>query len=112
MGAPFKRISRAEVPQAWIDAEKKKPPLETYERLGLTRDAKVKGYVCIELPDFPIAREWMAWYTSQQSREDDVGVIVSAQEQWNHRQEDKQATLRSLLEEGKPKLNFCIAYSP
>ena len=111
MGTPFKRISRADVPQAWIDAEKKKPPLETYERLGLTRDANVKGYVCIELPDFPIARDWMVWYTSQ-SHEDDVGVIVSAQEQWNHREEDKKATLRSLLEEGKPKLNFCIAYSP
>ena len=111
MGAPFKRISRAEVPQEWIDAEKKTPPLETYERLGLTRDAKVGGYVCIELPDFPIARDWMLWYTSK-SHGDDVGVIVSAQEQWNHRQEDKRATLRSLLEEGKSKLNFCIAYSP
>ena len=111
MSAPFQRISRAEVPQEWIDAEKKMPPLETYERLGLIRDAKARGYVCIELPDFPIVRDWVAWYTSQ-SHEDDVGVIVSAQEQWNHREEDKKATLRSLLEEGKPKLKFCIAYSP
>jgi hypothetical protein len=60
--------------------------------------------VVLELPDFPICRQWTQWYTDLDFTVDTdlVHVMITAKEQWRERSVACSATLRSLMREGKP----------
>jgi len=73
-------------------------------RLGVDPTAVIAFDVVLELPDFPICRQWQQWYTSLDASAelDLVNVVITAQVHWSERATECAATLRSLLYEGKP----------
>ena len=72
--------------------------------MGVDPGAVIAFDVVLELPDFPICRQWQQWYTSLDvSVEPDlVSVVITAQAHWAEMTTECAATLRSLLYEGKP----------
>ena len=66
MHAPWVPVTRAEMPEAWWErlVEGHSPSCvdQVARELGLSPQ-EVEFHVCLELPDPPLAREWMTWYT-------------------------------------------------
>ena len=81
MHSPWIPIRRIEMPDEWVvrlreghcPAVKRK----VARRLGLMIQ-EIEFHMCVELPDYPLAREWMQWYTSptRANAEEDVPVEV------------------------------------
>ena len=111
MASPFRMITRADVPQKWWDAERRPVPQCARQRLGVDEGTEVVAHVAIELPDLPMFRQWMSWYTSQ-SANDAVGVTMSARDQWRDREDDVRAMLRNFIAEGRPTVHPVIMYVP
>ena len=72
-------------------------------RLGLTNQ-KIEFHVCVELPDYPFAREWMQWYTSptRANAEEDVPVMLTSQDQWRDRPAELRSIMQALICHGSP----------
>ena len=107
---PWQRVTRADVPDAWRtqqDAAALLPDLllaELKMRLGVPPESIIVFDVVLELPDFPVCRQWQQWYTSLNvaTETDLVSVMITSQARWRDRPVGCAATLRSLMFEGKP----------
>ena len=107
---PWQRVTRADMPAQWqeqLEAARLLPDTTLAmlrARMGVDPDAVITFDVVLELPDFPISRQWQQWYSSLDvaTEPDLVSVVVTAQTHWADRPTECTATLRSLLFEGKP----------
>ena len=100
----FRHVGRSELPQEFHDAAQRPVPDAVRQLLGLPEGTEVQAHVAIELPDYPICRQWVAWYSAQPVTDDTVAVTVSSQEQWADRQGDLKGMLVKLFTEGKPTI--------
>ena len=118
--APWQRVTRAEMPALWREQMEaaRHLPVETLAmiraRMGVAPNAGIVFDVVLELPDFPISRQWQAWYSSLDAtlEPDLVSVVVTAQTHWADRPLERAASLRSLLFEGKPTLCWMASWRP
>ena len=60
-------------------------------------------HVGVELPDFPLARQWVQWLHTQ-PQQGLAGVLITPQEQWRDRPQELRRTLHALFREGRPAL--------
>ncbi len=106
---PWKPIFAHEVPAEWrltaLRNNELSPDAEELvrarRRMGLVKGEPIVFHVAVEIPDFPMFREWMKWYQSQPSH-DLAAIIMTAQDTWPHRPEDLRATMDSLIRTGRP----------
>ena len=79
--APFVGVRAEEAPAAW-------------------RNVPEGAQLAIELPDFAISWEYLKWHSQQPS--EDVGVVVSAREQWLDRPGLMAAVFHALRQTRRP----------
>ena len=80
--------------------------VEIYQKLAVPPGTPLEYRVALELPDWPIGRMWMNWYTQTGSSEGCVPVILSSRSEWLARPEVLRRALQSLMTTGKPTLNW------
>ena len=101
MPPAWQPITTAEMPDAWRRrlAEGHSPEAKQMVAAELgTEVTNVEFRVGLELPDVPLAREWMQWYTSSDPEvylrdEERVAVMLTPQENWV----DRPALLGEML---------------
>ena len=73
---------------------------EARQMIGAAPGQRIKYHVAVEIPDYPMFHLWMQWATSRPSG---PPVIMTSREQWRHRPDELQATVTSLLRDGRPE---------
>jgi len=117
---PWQRVTRADMPALWreqLEAAQHLPDeilAMIRARMGVAPAAVIVFDVVLELPDFPISRQWQEWYSSLDVTTEPglVSVVVTAQTHWADRPSERAATLRSLLFEGKPTPCWMASWRP
>ena len=104
---PWQPVLAEEVPEAWKNAEAEARAMPDFKmaslrrRLGAEPGVHLSPRVALELPDYPVAREWANWMTTLPAAQQ-IPFVITSQEQWTSRRPELQATLGSLIRQGRP----------
>ena len=110
----FARVRKGDLPPDFVQADRRKLQAcaTMSSMLQVPVGTTLEQRACLELPDYPICREYVHWYHQQHIGDDVVGMMVTSQEQWADREEEVKATLARLINEGKPAINAVMAFLP
>ena len=117
MARPWQRVTVEEIPPEWRRAQDEAAAMPEAtlqalrQRMGVAAGTPMALHIVCEIPDFPIARAWEAWYTTQEANTGGISILRTAQEQWRDRPEALRATLASLISEGRPTPVWAAAWS-
>ena len=115
--APWRTLQGVEPPVFWqrgLERARTAPEDELARVrviLGAEPGACVVPVLAVEIPDFPIFREWMQWLNTQGSS-GQVAVTMTAQQQWANRREELRGSLRSLIQTGRPEAHWLMIWHP
>ena len=90
MAAAWRSVMDAEMPDEWAESRRLRnspAALAEMRRLHPEIGGDAEYHVGVEIPDFPVAREWFEWMLGQ-PQQGLAGVMVTPREQWRDRPQD------------------------
>ena len=113
--APWRSLQGVEPPAEWqreLERARAMPESDLARlrvQLGVGPGTRIVPVLAVELPDFPIFREWMMW-TSAQKSFGQLAVTMTSRQQWENRREALESSLRSLIQTGRPEAHWLMVW--
>ena len=113
--APFQLMLQDDVPEVWKDAERRANEMSKDHHRALMKlpeGSDVKAELVLDMPNLPIFHDYLGWLRMQPDAAFRHGVMISAIEKWKERKAELNATVASMIHEGKPALVMAIVWHP